>query len=114
MFDLVPEVADRYLSGSRQCKPMEIWKHNRQVSAVRQGFVLRIQAGAPFLLHWTRDDWGTVEDSRSTPTPLGIEYFDIVHPASTGRTDPLHVFLDGRGDLGREGFRGGRPWVVSS
>ncbi|MBP2689215.1 MAG: glycoside hydrolase 15-related, partial [Deltaproteobacteria bacterium] len=77
VFDLVPEVADRYLSGRRACKPVEIWKHNRQVSSVRQGFTLRIQAGTPFLLHWTQDDWGTSEDSHSTPTALGIEYFDI-------------------------------------
>ena len=42
VFDLVPEVADRYLSG------------RRGYSAVRQGFIHRIQAGAPFLLQWTR------------------------------------------------------------
>lgn len=51
VFDLVPEVADRYLPGKRACRPLEIWKHNRQVSAVREGFILRVQAGAPFLLH---------------------------------------------------------------
>ncbi len=86
VFDLVPEVADRYLSGRRGRKSMEIWKHNRQVSAVRQGSLLRIQTGAPFLLRWTRDDWGTVEDSRSTPTALGIEYFDIAtRPRQSGR-----------------------------
>lgn len=86
VFDLVPEVADRYLSGRRGCKPMEIWKHNRRISAVRKGFILRIQAGAPFLLHWTRDDWGTTEDPHSTPTPLGIEYLDIaILPEPGGR-----------------------------
>jgi glucoamylase len=86
VFDLVPEVADRYLSGSKGRKPREIWKHNRQVPEVREGFILRVQAGAPFLLHWTRNDWDTVEDSRSTPTPLGIEYFDIVpRPPQGGR-----------------------------
>ena len=85
VFDLVPEVADRYLSGSKGRKPMEIWKHNRQVPEVREGFILRVQAGAPFLLHWTRNDWDTVEDSRSTPTPLGIEYFDIVPRPPQGR-----------------------------
>ena len=73
VFDLAPEVAARYLPENRDCKPLEIWKHNRQVRAVKAGDALRIQAGAPFLLHWTRDDWGTTEDSRSTPTPLGIE-----------------------------------------
>jgi glucoamylase len=81
VFDLIPEVADRYLPGNRDCKPMEIWKHNRQVSAVRAGFILRVQAGAPFLLHWTRDDWGTVEESHSTSTALGIEYLDIAIPS---------------------------------
>jgi glucoamylase len=79
-FDLVPEVAARYLPRSSSCKPLEIWKHNRQVRVVKAGDILRIQAGAPFLLHWTRDDWGTTEDSHSTPTPLGIEYFDIATP----------------------------------
>ena len=84
VFDLVPEVADRYLPGKRACRPMEIWKHNRQVSAVRVGFILRVQAGAPFLLHWTRDDWGTAEESRSTPTALGIEFLDIALPPRQG------------------------------
>jgi glucoamylase len=77
MFDLVPEVAARYLSRNRKCKPLEIWKHNRQVRAVKAGDILRIQAGAPFLLHWTPDDWGVTEDSHSTPTSLGIDYLDI-------------------------------------
>jgi glucoamylase len=86
VFDLVPEVADRYLSGGKVCKPMEIWKQNRQVSEVRQGFILRIQAGAPFLLHWTRDDWGATEDSHSTPTSLGIDYLDVdILPQQGGR-----------------------------
>ena len=86
VFDLVPEVANRYLSGSRIGKQMEIWKHNRQVSEVRQGFLLRIQAGAPFLLHWTRNDWGTTEDSRSTTTSLGVDYLDIdILPRQSGR-----------------------------
>ena len=45
-----------------------------------EGSMLRIQAGAPFLLHWTRDNWGTAEDSHSSPTALGIEYLDIATP----------------------------------
>jgi len=95
VFDLVPEVADRYLSRKRSCKSIEIWKHNRQVSEVREGFILRIQAGAPFRLRWTRDDWGMVEDSRSIPTPLGIEYFDIAtRPPQSGRIRFTFFWID--------------------
>ncbi|MEK7374684.1 MAG: glycoside hydrolase family 15 protein, partial [Thermodesulfobacteriota bacterium] len=77
VFDLVPEVAARYLPPQRGCKPMEIWKHNRQVPTVRSGDVLRIQAGAPFRLRWTTDLWRTSRDTHATPTALGVEYVDI-------------------------------------
>jgi glucoamylase len=82
---------------------MGIWKHNRQVSAVREGFILRIQAGAPFLLRWTRDDWGTAEDSRSTPTSLGIEYFDIaIRPPQGGRIRFTFFWIDAGTPEGRD------------
>ena len=86
VFDLVPEVADRYLSARRACRRIEIWKHSRQVAAVREGFLLRIQAGSPFRLRWTRDDWGTRQDTQSAQTSLGIEYVDITDlPTQNGR-----------------------------
>ena len=115
VFDLVPEVAARYLSRDRKCKPLEIWKHNRQVRAVTAGDILRIQAGAPFLLHWTPDDWGTTEDSHSTPTSVGDRIPRYRHPARGGAAGSASRFSGRtRGPVGREGFRGGRPWVVSA
>ena len=114
VFDLVPEVADRYLSGRRGGKPMEIWKHNRQVPEVREGSILRILAGAPFLLHWTRNDWGATEDSHSTPTALGIDYLDIdILPQQGGRIRFTFFWTDA-GRWGREGFRGGSPWIMNA
>jgi len=95
VFDLVPEVAARYLSGRQAGRPMEIWKHNRQVPEVREGGILRVQTGAPFLLRWTRDDWVTAEDSRSIPTALGIEYFDIdPRPPRGGRIRFTFFWID--------------------
>jgi len=86
VFDLVSEVADRYLSTRRACKRIEIWKHSRQVAGVREGFLLRIQAGSPFRLRWTRDEWGTSQDTQSSQTSLGIEYVDITDlPTQNGR-----------------------------
>ncbi|NJD62509.1 MAG: glucan 1,4-alpha-glucosidase [Deltaproteobacteria bacterium] len=85
VFDLIPEVAGRYLPQGRTRSRREIWKHNRQVPAVREGDTLRIQAGAPFLLHWTRDEWATSQDTHPASTALGIEYVDIpVLPGSKG------------------------------
>ena len=59
---------------------MEVWKGNRQVPAAPAGTLLRIQASAPFLLHWTSDAWQHVTDTRSRATGVGIEFVDIVLP----------------------------------
>lgn len=80
VFDLIPEVAQRYVVDRKACKPLEIWKPNRQLCTVKRTFTLRIQAPSPFRLHWSRDDWQTVQDTPSRPTALGIEFVDIPIP----------------------------------
>ncbi|NUN67416.1 glucan 1,4-alpha-glucosidase (plasmid) [Pseudanabaena biceps] len=77
VFDLIPEVANRYLGDRQACKSLEIWKFNRQVSKVKRERLLRIQAFAPFKLHWSLDGWQTVQDIDSTATSLDIYYVDI-------------------------------------
>ena len=77
VFDLIPEVANRYLSVSKNRQRFEVWKHNRQVRRVKNGHTLRVQVAAPFRLHWTCDDWRTVKDTPSSRTVLGIEFADI-------------------------------------
>jgi hypothetical protein len=38
VFDFIPAVGERYLSGRGKCKSLEIWKPNRQVKPVERGF----------------------------------------------------------------------------
>ncbi len=64
--------------GERQkCKSLEVWKFNRQVEKIDPGHTLRIQATAPFQLHWTRDNWHTTEDTSSSSTALAIYFIDV-------------------------------------
>ncbi len=77
VFDLIPEVAERYIHDRRSCRQLEIWKPNRHVRIVQRGFTLRIQAPEAFRLRWTRDEWRSVNDTGSTTTALGIEFVDI-------------------------------------
>jgi glucoamylase len=87
VFDLIPEVAERYLSARNARHRFEVWKHNRQVRRMRKGYTLRVQVDAPFRLHWTKDEWHTVEDTPSSGTALGIEFVDISIPA--GQQAPI-------------------------
>lgn len=87
VFDLIPEVVGRYRN-RRAATPLEIWKFNRQVSSLPAGGTLRIQAAAPFQLHWTRDEWQRADDTRSTPTGLeNHQYVDI--QVSPGQRAPV-------------------------
>ena len=81
VFDLIPEVAERYLSGRNTRHLFEVWKHNRQVRRIRKDYTLRVQVDAPFRLHWTNDEWRTVNDIPSSGTALGIEFVDVPIPA---------------------------------
>jgi glucoamylase len=88
VFDLIPEVSKRYIEDRSQCKKLEIWKPNRKITIMKRGYVLRIQVPKSFRLHWSRDNWNSVEDTQSTPTSLGVEYVDI--DTSTTRNDSVH------------------------
>jgi glucoamylase len=77
VFDLIPEVARRYLGDRKSCQLFEIWKPNRKVRVVKRGHTLRVQVPAAFRLHWTPDEWHTVNDTSSAATTFGIEFVDI-------------------------------------
>jgi glucoamylase len=85
VFDLIPEVADRYRNA--RPKPPEVWKFNRQLPSVRAPVTVRVQAEQPFMLHWTLDDWRHPTDTESVSTALGIDFVDV--PVPVGQTAPL-------------------------
>ena len=76
VFDLIPAVAERYRDGKAGA-PIEIWKLNRQIESITLPCKLRIQSTEPFVLHWSKDEWHHVHDSRSTHTAVGIDFADI-------------------------------------
>jgi glucoamylase len=77
VFDMIPEVAERYLGDRKARQLFEIWKPNRQVRAVKRGYTLRIQVPVAFRLHWSANDWQSVEDNLSSPPVLGFHFVDI-------------------------------------
>jgi glucoamylase len=93
VFDLIPEVWNRYVegnpngSGETSRRVVEIWKPNHHVTRVSAGSTLRVQAPGSFRVHWSLDSWVTVSDTESALTSLGIGYVDI--PVPRGQTGPL-------------------------
>lgn len=76
LVDLIQPVAERYGQRGKRTA-LEVWKFVRQVRAVAAGGTLRIQAGEPFRLRWTGDEWNQAHDANSAPVGTGHEYADI-------------------------------------
>jgi glucoamylase len=77
VFDLIPEVAERYLQPHKR-SAIEVWKYmRRRVRKVKPPVRLRVQTGRPFSLHWSKDEWKTVHDTRTTDTAFGIHFVDV-------------------------------------
>jgi len=85
-FDHIAAVAERY-QRHRPERRLEVWSFERRVRAVRRDAILRVEARAPFRLHWTKGEWPVAEDTASTPTVIGIHFVDI--PISRGQTAPI-------------------------
>ncbi len=76
VFDLLPTLAERYQSGQGR-RDLEVWKPNRHARSIGPGMTLRVQAPAPFVLHWTCNEWQDIHDSHAGGTSLGLYYVDI-------------------------------------
>jgi glucoamylase len=86
VYDLLPEVEHRYRKGIGARRRLEVWKFNHQVREIAVGDELRIIATAPFVLHASSDDWSTLSDVPSTPTPLGLHFVDLAPLTAAGAT----------------------------
>jgi glucoamylase len=85
-FDHIPAVAERY-QRRRPERPIEIWTFGRRVRRVRRGAILRVEAQAPFRLHWTDGEWADRRETVSTPTVGGVDFVDV--PIASDRVAPI-------------------------
>jgi glucoamylase len=77
VFDRFEAVAARYDPSHRARRlQRETWQWNYQPSEVPEGRPIRIQAGEPFRLHWSIDEWATVHDTDAISTGVGCSFLD--------------------------------------
>jgi len=76
VFDTPPQTVRRYAGARRECRTSQ-WRFNNKVRAIPAGNTLRIEALAPFVAHWSCDEWRTVEDTDSVDSTLGIWFVDL-------------------------------------
>ncbi len=76
VFDLIPEVAERYREQTSRTS-FEFWQPHHPIPQARRGRTLRISAPHPFRLHWSHAGGAEWCDSESQPSGIDGEYLDI-------------------------------------
>ena len=76
VFDLPPQTVQRYLTEKNVC-PRIVWRFNHKIRTMPSGKMLRVEALAPAIIHWSDDEWHTSHDSKTTNSGLDIYYTDL-------------------------------------
>jgi len=76
VFDLPPHTVRRYLI-DKIVSPRVVWRFNHKIRSMHLGKTLRIETMAPAVIHWSTNDWTTVEDTPSYAGALGIHITDL-------------------------------------
>jgi glucoamylase len=93
VYDVIPEVAARYLGKRNDRMKLEVWKPTRHLRFIGAGEVLRVQGDAPFRLRWSNDHWKTMNDSESMQNALQIDYVDLKDAAARAGSCLCFTFL---------------------
>jgi glucoamylase len=76
VFDMPPQTVQRYLV-EKKTSPFVLWRFTYRRKSIPYGKMLRIETMAAARVHWSYDDWKTVQDVKAKDTGLGIYVADL-------------------------------------
>ena len=92
VFDLPPQTVQRYLTEKNVC-PRTVWRFNHKIRSMPSGKVLRVETLAPAIIHWSDNNWHTMQDAKTTDSALGIHYADLPTTALPDGKQVLFTFF---------------------
>ncbi len=84
LFDLPPEVAERYHDKVTKCH-FDSWRFNHKIRKCSFERTLRFELLAPAKVRYSIDGWETTQEKETHDTGLGIHYLDIPQDELEGR-----------------------------
>ncbi len=76
VFDMPPQGVERYIKG-KTGSTLRIWRFNNRLSVIPAGKLLRLELPASATVHWSLDDWATVNDTPTRETGLDGHVADL-------------------------------------
>ncbi|AUD05862.1 glycoside hydrolase family 15 protein [Spirosoma pollinicola] len=91
VFDRPTHTVTRYLVKNTKSK-LDIWRFMLPCRSVRKGNSLRLETRTAARVHWSVDNWATVQDTPSKDTGFGLYYTDIPANLLSGETIDFTFF----------------------
>ncbi len=82
VFDLPPQTVQRYVI-EKTPSPRMVWRFNHKIRSIHVGKALRIETLTGAVVHWTADDWNTVQNVTSRDVGIGVHVVDLATEALT-------------------------------
>jgi glucoamylase len=76
VFDMPPQPVQRYQK-EQTGSAYATWRFNHKCRTIPAGNVLRLEMPAPAVVHWSSDNWRTIQDARTQDTGLGMHIADL-------------------------------------
>jgi len=76
IFDMPPQTVKRYGRGQTACN-FAMWRFNHKIRSMAPGRILRIEAQARFVIHWTCGDRGPTQECDGVDTTIGVWVADL-------------------------------------
>lgn len=96
VFDMPPQAVERYIK--RQTgSDIRIWCFSNKITRMPRGKLLRIELGAPAMIHWSADGWTTVSDAETRDSGLNSHFVDLpTADLPAGHVVVFTIFWHGR------------------
>jgi glucoamylase len=76
VFDLPLQTVQRYLT-EKTTSPRKVWRFNHKIHSMPSGKDLRIETLTAAIIHWSDDDWKTIQNAKTHDVGLGIHIADL-------------------------------------
>ena len=76
VFDMPPQTVQRYIIDKQEL-PFTIWRFNHKSRTMQTGHTLRIEVLSSAVIHWSSDNWKTINDTRTDDTGLGVHKAEL-------------------------------------
>lgn len=76
VFDMPPQTVERYIKGKTESKRVT-WRFNNKCQSMPTSKTLRMELLAKASVHWSTDNWQTVNDTETRDTGLNIHQVDL-------------------------------------